>query len=77
MLIKTPISLALKFFSKTSFESLKDWSNLGFINLDGSPLPLRDDLEARLIAPDGTNGRFFIVYPNYKNIKKTSANKCI
>ena len=29
----------------------------------------REDLEARLVAPDGVNGkRFFLVYPNWKNI---------
>ena len=31
-------------------------------------MPIRDDLEARLIMPDGIDGRMFIVYPNYKNI---------
>ena len=47
---------------------LSEWSNLGFRKINGDPLPARDDLEARLIAPDGLNGRMFIVYPNYKNI---------
>ena len=54
--------------SRTIPKKLIEWSNLGFKNLDGSSLPLRDDLEARLIAPDGIKGSMFIVYPNYKNI---------
>ena len=31
-------------------------------------LPNRNNLEARLVAPDGINGRIFLVYSNYKNI---------
>ena len=49
-------------------KSLLEWSNLGFTKINGDPLPIRSDLEARLIMPDGLQGRMFIVYPNYKNI---------
>ncbi len=49
-------------------KSLSEWSKLGFKNVNGDPLPKRNDLEARIIAPDGLSGRMFIVYPNYKNI---------
>ena len=49
-------------------KSLLEWSNLGFKNINGDTLPNRNDLEARLIMPDGLDGRMFIVYPNYKNI---------
>ncbi len=48
--------------------TLSKWSNLGFTKINGDPLPIRNDLEARLIMPDGLDGRMFIVYPNYKNI---------
>ena len=54
--------------SRSIPKTLNQWSNLGFLNINGSPLPIRSDLEARLIAPDGINGRMFLVYPNYKNI---------
>ena len=49
-------------------KTLNEWSNLGFKKINGDPLPSKDGLEARLIAPDGLDGRMFIVYPNYKNI---------
>tara|TARA_B100001287_G_scaffold276138_1_gene285933 strand:+ start:52 stop:1086 length:1035 start_codon:yes stop_codon:yes gene_type:complete len=49
-------------------KTLSEWSKLGFKNINGDPLPIRNDLEARLILPDGIDGRMFIVYPNYKNI---------
>ncbi len=49
-------------------KTLSEWSKLGFTKINGDPLPIRNDLEARLITPDGLNGRMFIIYPNYKNI---------
>ena len=54
--------------SRSVSKKLSEWSKLGFKKINGLPLPARDDLEARLIAPDGIEGRIFIVYPNYKNI---------
>jgi membrane-bound lytic murein transglycosylase B len=54
--------------SRSIPKKLKEWNDLGFVNLDGSHLPKREDLNARLIAPDGIKGRIFLVYPNYKNI---------
>jgi membrane-bound lytic murein transglycosylase B len=54
--------------SRSVPKKLSEWSDMGFLKIDGSFLPKRNDLEARLIAPDGTSGRMFIVYPNYKNI---------
>jgi len=54
--------------SRSISKKLSEWKKLGFKNIDGSDLPIRDDLEARLIAPDGIDERIFIVYPNYKNI---------
>ena len=49
-------------------KTLPEWSQLGFKSISKAPLPQRTDLEARLVAPDGVNGRMFLVYPNYKNI---------
>lgn len=54
--------------SRSIPKTLKEWSELGFKKIDGSDLPIRNDLEARIIAPDGLEGRIFIVYQNYKNI---------
>ena len=47
---------------------LNDWQKLGFKTIEGNDLPKRQDIEARLVAPDGIDGRMFLVYPNYKNI---------
>jgi len=47
---------------------LAEWQELGFRTIDGKDLPINNNLEARLIAPDGMGNRMFLVYPNYKNI---------
>ena len=49
-------------------KSLPEWSELGFTDINANKLPDRGNLEARLVAPDGIQGRLFLVYPNYKNI---------
>ena len=54
--------------SRSKPKKLSEWQDLGFRDIDGNDLPLRDDLEARLVYPDGIGGRIFLVYPNYKNI---------
>ena len=54
--------------SRSVVKTLQEWSDLGFTNLNKEDLPKRTDLESRLIAPDGTSGKFYLVYPNYKNI---------
>ena len=54
--------------SRSKAKKLSEWNDLGFKDINNNSLPKRDDLESRLVAPDGINGRMFIVYPNYKNI---------
>jgi membrane-bound lytic murein transglycosylase B len=54
--------------SRSISKKLSEWNNIGFTDINKNDLPKRDDLEARLIAPDGINGRMFIVYQNYKNL---------
>ena len=49
-------------------KTLPEWSELGFKTINNTDLSKRADLEARLVAPDGIDGRMFLVYPNYKNI---------
>ena len=54
--------------SRSVAKSLNEWQNLGFRTKEGNDLPERKDLNARLVAPDGINGRMFLVYSNYKNL---------
>ena len=54
--------------SRSIPKSLPEWTKLGFKDINGDPLPTRNDLEARLVYPDGISGKIYLVYPNYKNI---------
>ena len=46
-------------------QQLEDWQALGVREIDGGPLPKRS-LQAWLIQPDGSEGRSFLVYDNYR-----------
>ena len=48
-------------------KKLSHWSNSGVRNLDGTMLP-DVDIDAYLVYPEGTDGRKFIVYENFKTI---------
>ena len=48
-------------------KKLSYWSNSGVRNLDGTMLP-DVDIDAYLVYPEGTDGRKFIVYENFKTI---------
>ncbi len=49
-------------------KDLSEWQNLGFKDINGDDLANTKDIKARLVVPDGLNGRIFLVYSNYKNI---------
>lgn len=50
-------------------KSLKEWSSLGVVSLNGNSLPDKD-LHAYLVYPEGENGRKYIVYENFKTLMK-------
>ena len=62
------VKMMKKEWEKWNGMKLMEWNELGFRNIDGSTLPKNDTIDARLIAPDGIEGRLFLVYQNYKNL---------
>ncbi|MEW9799127.1 lytic transglycosylase domain-containing protein [Alteromonas lipolytica] len=48
---------------------LSAWQDAGVRRYDGSTLPA-NKLDASLIMPDGTNGRIYLVYPNFHTLMK-------
>ena len=54
--------------SRSVSKSLDEWQKFGFRTIENEDLPKIKNLEARLVFPDGINGRMFLVYQNYKNI---------
>lgn len=48
---------------------LSEWRRLGVRSLDGTELPVRN-VSASLIQPDGSDGRSFLVYDNYRAVMR-------
>ena len=51
------------------WKRLPEWAGLGIRNIDGDELPSRN-IRARLVLPDGEDGRAYLVYDNYEAILK-------
>ena len=41
------------------------WQAYGIRRFNGADLPQRSDMKVSLIAPDGSKGRFYLVYDNF------------
>lgn len=67
--VKIPDSLTLDGMGLDHTKSLAEWQRLGVRRYDGSDLPTAA-LDAALIAPDGHNGRIYLVYNNYQVLMK-------
>ncbi len=48
---------------------LREWARLGLRHASGAPLPVAD-FEAALLVPAGADGPAFLVYPNFRVIKR-------
>jgi membrane-bound lytic murein transglycosylase B len=46
------------------------WQSSGIRRFEGGDLPNRDDMYASLLAPDGESGRKYLVYYNYRVLKR-------
>ena len=55
----------LKKFNKT--QTLKEWKNIGLMNIDKSPLP-DSDIKARLIIPKSYKNYGYLVYNNFESL---------
>lgn len=53
---------------------LSDWQALSVRRPNGQDLPRKPDLMASVVAPDGIDGKTFIVYDNYRVILKWNAS---
>ena len=67
--VQAPRDIDPKLIGKDVIRSLPEWRRLGVHELDGSELPVRD-LAASLIMPDGSDGRAFLIYDNFRVLFK-------
>src|SRR5690606_15256935 len=51
-------------------KSLAEWSRLSVRQVDGSPLPVVEGMEASLLVPAGHRGPAFLVYDNFSVIMR-------
>ncbi len=67
--IRLPESLDKALIDLDVVKPIGDWQGLGVRRNDGTALPTRQ-LQASLVAPDGRDGRTYMVYRNFKTILK-------
>ena len=60
---------AMKLHDDKTWKPLPEWAQLGLLNIDGDALPTRA-IRARLVLPDGADGRAYLVYDNFEAILK-------
>jgi membrane-bound lytic murein transglycosylase B len=69
--VKIPenFDLTLGGLKRAAFKPLSEWQTLGVTRYSGESLP-NVDLSASLIAPDGIEGRIYLVYENFHTLMK-------
>ncbi|MFT2091472.1 lytic murein transglycosylase [Paraglaciecola sp. 2405UD69-4] len=55
--------------ARQKMKTLNQWSDLGVKRYNGETLPIAD-IKASVIAPDGLNGRVYLVYENFHTLMK-------
>jgi membrane-bound lytic murein transglycosylase B len=53
-------------------KTFSEWQQLGIRRFEGGDLPNRDDMRVSLLAPDGTDGRMYLIYFNYRALKRVN-----
>jgi membrane-bound lytic murein transglycosylase B len=66
--VKLPRGFKSALANSKAGKSLEEWRALGITLPDGNALPARAGLKAHLVAPDGVDGRAFLVYNNFQTI---------
>ncbi|MFV7770368.1 lytic murein transglycosylase [Shewanella marisflavi] len=72
--VRAPEALPQDLVGFEVHKGFAQWQALGVRRFDGSDLPSRKDMQASLIMPDGVGGRSYLVYDNYRVLRKTQAS---
>ncbi|MEC4724345.1 lytic murein transglycosylase [Shewanella sp. D64] len=59
-----------KHSSSAISNTFSQWTELGITRYNGNVLPKRDDMLVSLIIPDGSKGRAYLIYDNYRTLIK-------
>ncbi|MCB9980932.1 MAG: lytic murein transglycosylase [Rhodospirillales bacterium] len=68
--VKIPANLPQSLTGLKVKKSLDEWKTMGITLPSGVNLPTAPGITASLVAPDGLNGRVFLVYDNYRVIMR-------
>lgn len=72
--VKATMMLDPSLLGLTSAHTFLQWQAYGIRRFNGNNLPQRDDITASLIAPDGPQGRFYLVYENFRLLDQFTAS---
>ncbi|GGP53219.1 lytic murein transglycosylase [Shewanella saliphila] len=72
--VKATMMLDPNLLGLASTHTFSQWQAYGFRRYNGNNLPQRDDINASLIAPDGPQGRFYLVYENFRLLDQFTAS---
>ncbi|WP_282110303.1 lytic murein transglycosylase [Shewanella algicola] len=72
--VKATMMLDPSLLGLTSKHTFLQWQAYGIRRFNGNNLPQRDDITASLIAPDGPQGRFYLVYENFRLLDQFTAS---
>ncbi|MCG9714264.1 lytic murein transglycosylase [Shewanella insulae] len=72
--VKAPKELPQDLVGLEEHKGFDQWQALGVRRFNGSDLPSRKDMQVSLIMPDGRGGRSYLVYDNYRTLRKTQAS---
>lgn len=67
--VKAPVSIEDSQLGVGHQASFSYWQELGVRRYDGANLPDRTDMQVSLIMPDGTSGRHYLVYKNFRALR--------
>jgi membrane-bound lytic murein transglycosylase B len=67
--VKLPARFSAEAIGLPVQHSVAEWAAMGVRRLDGGKLP-PSTIRASIVAPDGTEGRTFLVYDNFRTIMK-------
>lgn len=72
--VTLPANFSKEMISWKLKKPIATWASMGVRNLDGSPLPVVDDMQASIVAPDGINGETYIIYNNYRSLMRWNSS---
>lgn len=68
--VRLPATAASDWVGLETERPLSEWARLGVLQANGQPLPNDPFMSASLVQPDGASGPSYLVYDNYRVIRK-------